>query len=1237
MKSIDHSKSFLESQAPFCPPNGNGSRPKALAELDQLVALASLTTNTSTAVLMRLQEDQFILEAAFGHPPENQTVYSALYRHTMEKRSLVTFEDLSKDPDWTSHPLASDKNVLRRYGGTTIIDNDGSILGILAVHDREPGILSAESRQSLLHLSSLASRIFEAARMEVKLNATEAELEHAREAYNKSEAFYHSLVESLPQNILRKDLDGRFTFANQNFCNVLGKPLEEIIGKTDFDFSSSELATKYQNDDRQVAETGKRFETIEENQTVTLEQNYVHVVKTPIYDRHGQIVGIQGIFWDVTEQRKTEKDLAFERDLLRSLLDSIPDHVYFKDQSSRFIVCSKELADRLGLDSPDEAIGKTDFDFFSPEHAQPAFEDEQRIINTGKPVIGKIEKEILKDGGENWILTSKMPFRSGNGSIIGTFGVSKDVTSLIQTRQELEQAQKKYRDIFEQAVEGIFQTSPDGGFIEANPALARIYGYESAQALLDQVTDIGKQLYVDQRQRRHFQQLMDQKGEVHDFESEIFRKDGKKIWIAETGRVVKDEEGKIKYYEGIVEDISERKRAESAMQIARDVALESTRLKSIFLANMSHEIRTPMNGIIGMAGLLRRTTLDEEQGHFALTIEESGLTLLRLINDILDFSKMESGKMTLEKAEFEPSTVVESVAELLNENAQRKGIELILWIDPLIPRLVIGDATRLRQVLNNLVGNAIKFTSEGEVQILVKPIRTQGNRCRLKFEVQDTGIGIPKEAKRHIFRAFTQADESTTRKFGGTGLGLAISKQLIELMGGKLQVESEANKGSNFWFNLPFERSTSTPVASHTPNKYFNGARVLIVDGNRTVGDLIHKTLRPEGIHCTIVNSSSRARQMVEETQSKGKPFDYLIVDLNVSGNRGLKLCATIRSMPAGRLIKKILMSPVGKKTPSRRLAECDISCVITKPIKRAQLLNGLERARLGEKAGTNSTLGTQPPEPAPRASKPLNGTKILVVEDNVVNQSVALHVLKQLGYEGVAANNGLEAIAILNQIYFPLIFMDCQMPELDGYQTTEKIREMEAAAKDEGKPHIRIIAMTANAMEGDRQRCLDAGMDDYISKPIMLPDIEAVLSGLKAPTLPSTENSDDKTVPRLDSNVLANFNKLSPEDPYDPLTDLAELFGEEIPKQKKGLEEALAQGDAKKFTHIAHTFKGSANNIGARRLAELCQKLEEWESDLRESSEEIQSILGKIQKEADSVLESLADIVAKRNTGSKS
>ena len=1206
-------------------------RSHSLSALKQVAALAATSTDSPIAAVVKVERDRFTLVSAYGSEDETLLSQPALYQRTLREGTLLEIEDLHRDPEWNDAPSSPRSDTLRHFIGIPIQGSKGQVWGVLAAYAPTPQSLLPEARATFLRLPSLVTTFVEANEREKVLHRTEAELERAREAFNKSEAFYHSLVESLPQNILRKDLDGRFTFANERFCEALGKPLDEIIGRTDFDFFPTDLAKKYQSDDRRVVETGQRFETIEEHQSGDLEQNYVHVAKTPIYDGRGQVVGIQGIFWDVTEQRKTEKDLAFERDLLRSLLDSIPDHVYFKDQSSRFIVCSKELSDRLGLASPEEAIGKTDFDFFSSEHAEPAYQDEQRIIKTGVPVIGKIEKEITKDGTENWVLTSKMPFRSGSGAIIGTFGVSKDVTSLVQTRQQLEQAQKKYRDIFEQAVEGIFQTSTDGRYLEVNPALARIYGYQSAEALLNEVTDIGRQLYADPRRRKAFQRQMDARGEVHEFESEIYRRDGSKIWIAETARVVKDDEGTIKYYEGIVEDISERKRAESALQMARDAALESTRLKSIFLANMSHEIRTPMNGIIGMAGLLARTNLDEEQRHFAATIEQSGFTLLRLINDILDFSKMESGKMTLERAPFDLTGVVESVGELLAENGQRKGVEVILCLDPNLPTRVGGDATRLRQVLHNLLGNAIKFTPKGEVQIVVKPQRSQGQKARIRFEVIDTGIGIDPKALRHIFKAFTQADESTTRKFGGTGLGLAISRQLIDLMGGRLQVESEPGQGSRFWFTLSFDRCEETSPPPSLPQS-FRGARVLVVHDHRTVCKLIQQQLKPAGIECVSVNSARRARQLMETDRHQSRPFDYLIVDLNVSGNRGLKLCSIVGNLPGGKQIRKLLLIPVGKKISSRRLTECDVSWVITKPIRRCQLFRALERAQLGEKLGAQAN--TAPPQgnvPSPHPM-PSRQTRVLVVEDNPVNQSVALHVLRELGFDGIAANNGLEAIAMLNQSHFPIVFMDCQMPELDGYETTRRIREMEAAQQMGNRERIRIIATTANTMEGDRQRCLDAGMDDYVSKPIMLPVLEKLLSGLPHPH-PQSE-SDPHTAPlqRLDPNVLANFNKRSPEDPYDPLAELATLFAKEVDSQHKALELALEEADPQRFRQVAHTFKGSANNIGARRLARLCFELEHWDFGLNSPEAELQTRLTEVLKEAEAVLDELAETVTQRN-----
>ncbi len=1225
--------SFLETATHS---NASASQDASLRELEQILFLATTGTGTTRGNIKGIDGDQLPILASLGESGDASELENALSRHTLDRQQLATYSDLGTEPAWKTAFTTPQSQLPRRYAALPLTDAEEQPIGLIEVFGDQPGEFSAEQRQALLALASVTAALLQTNRLKATLERTKSELRHSREAYDKSEAFYHSLVESLPQNILRKDLEGTFTFANQNFCQALGKPLEAIIGKTDFDFFPADLAEKYQRDDRQVSETGQRFETTEKHQTATMEDAYVHVVKTPIYDRDGQIVGIQGIFWDVTEQRKTEKDLAFERDLLRSLLDSIPDHVYFKDQSSRFIICSKELTDRLGLASPEDAIGKTDFDFFSQKHAQPAFEDEQQIIATGNPVIGKVEREILKDGKENWILTSKMPFRSASGAIIGTFGVSKDVTSLIETRQELEKAQKKYQDIFEKAVEGIFQTTPDGTYLEANPALARIYGYHSASELLREITDIGKQLYVDQKRRIEFQRTMEAQGEVHDFESEIYRQDGSKIWIAETARVVKDETNQVKYYEGIVEDISERKRAEAAMQLARDAALESTRLKSIFLANMSHEIRTPMNGIIGMAGLLRRTDLAPEQEHFANTIEQSGLTLLRLINDILDFSKMESGKMKLEKAEFDPSKVMESVVELLAENAYRKGIELILRVDPKIPPSVIGDATRLRQVLNNLVGNAIKFTPEGQVEVILQPARTQGQKCRLSIEVIDSGIGIDREAKRHIFKAFTQADESTTRRFGGTGLGLAISRQLIELMGGRLQVESEKGKGSRFWFTLPFERCQAERP-KQTLNPHLRGARVLVVAANRAICSYVQHSLASNGIQTVIANSISRARQILNKDTSG--QFDYVIVDWNVSGNRGLKLCSTVSDMPQGDQIKKILLVPVGKKIPSRRLVDCDISCVVTKPIRPGQILNSLERAYEGEKAGGQVAPGPLSVE-TPEAT-PSTGITVLVVEDNPVNQSVALHVLKELGYDGVAADNGLEAIALLNQRSFPIIFMDCQMPELDGYETTRQIREMEARDTFSDRKPVRIIAMTANAMEGDRQRCLDAGMDDYISKPVMLPAVEAALKNASptgatpsapAPQPNGTEPSSADAVPRLDAEVLKNFQKADRNDSYDPLEDLAALFTEEVSRQLQAMKSALETKQGGELHRLAHTFKGSANNLGARRLAHHCLELESAGEDFSDSDgNAFANILSAIETEADQTLSELATLVESR------
>lgn len=1066
-----------------------------------------------------------------------------------------------------------------------------------------------------------------------ELSHARRELGELREAFDKAEAFHRSLLESLPQNVLRKDLQGRFLFANQNFCRALGKSIDQVIGKTDFDFFPAELAEKYQSDDRRVVQTGQPMETVEEHRPRPSEHRHVRVLKTPVRNADGDILGIQVIFWDVTQQRKMEKQLAFERDLLRSLLDFVPDHVYFKDLDSRFIACSKELADRLGLQSPQEAIGKTDFDFFSEQHARSAFADEQAILRTGKPLIGKVEKEVLLDGDESWMLTSKMPFRAGSGGVIGTFGVSRDITSLVQTRQQLEKAQQKYRDIFEKAVEGIFQSTPAGRYLEANPALARIYGYSSAQDLLQNLTDIGKQLYVDPKRRRKFQQLMEQKGEVHEFESQIYRRDGSTIWIAETARAVCGLDGSLQYYEGVVEDITERKRAQAALQAARDAALEAARIKSIFLANISHELRTPLNGIIGMAGILRRTPLNEDQQHFADTIQQSGLALLRLINNILDFSKIESGNLQLQNVEFDPAELAENVAELLAGTAQKKGVELILSIDSAMPQRLSGDADRLRQILNNLAGNAVKFTDKGEVNIALRLLRSKQGKPRLRFEIADTGIGIAPEAQRRIFKAFAQADESTTRKFGGTGLGLAISRQLIEHMGGRLQLKSELGAGSQFWFTLSFEPIRKASNVTLPQTGRLDGLRILLVENNRTLCRAIRQILSPHRIHLSVAHSAAQASRILKKNHAKKEPpINCLIVDSNISANRGLKLCATAHSMQGGQRIRKLLLTPVGKKISRRRLDECGVHSLLAKPVQRKQLLASLQPTKQTDKTESPPARNPSTAHASPLSQPAAKNLNILIVEDDKINQTVAFHTLKQLGYEAVIANNGLEALALLAKTPFPIIFMDCQMPELDGYQTAKRIRENEAKTPDAKR--TRIIAMTANAMEDDRQKCIDAGMDDYIPKPVMLSDVEAAISKTNDPISPASPPEDATKLTRLDPKILANFQKPYPQSQEHPLAEIAQLFQQEAPRRLAQLTKSLSSKNREEMKKIAHTFKGSASNVGARRLAAYCRQLERCLTQPN-PWEQASPLLAFIQSEAQAVAAELTSQASALNNPS--
>jgi two-component system sensor histidine kinase/response regulator len=643
---------------------------------------------------------------------------------------------------------------------------------------------------------------------------------------------------------------------------------------------------------------------------------------------------------------------------------------------------------------------------------------------------------------------------------------------------------RMYRSIFENAIEGIFQTTPDGHYLNVNPALAKMYGYESTQALMEGLTRIENELYVDPRRRLDFIAEMRENGFVRSFESEIYRRDKSRIWISENARAVCNPAGALLYYEGMVEDITERKRLENELKTAMQAAEAANRMKSEFLANMSHEIRTPMNGVMGMTELLLMSDLTAEQRGFANTVRISGESLLIVLNDILDFSKIEAGKLDLEMIDFDLNEAIDNIMDLLAAQAHSKGLELAAFVHPEVPIHLRGDPGRVRQIVNNLVGNAVKFTSQGEVVVKVTQVRRTESGILLRFEVRDTGIGIELDAQLRLFEAFSQADSSTTRRYGGTGLGLAISKKLVRLMKGEIGVESIPGRGSTFWFTAEFERQTT---ADKSPvGKDLSGLHMLIVDDNATNREILAHYAHLWKVRSRCAASGEEALRLLREAACDD-PYELVILDMQMPDMDGMMLARTIKNDPLTAGVQLVMLTSLGHHLDPAELREVGVEACVLKPVQQARLLDRLTEVLSGSLTKWAETLKASGKLP-PISSIAQSHTSFLVAEDNRINQMVALGLLHKLGYTADLAPNGLEVLEAIKRRPYDIILMDCQMPELDGYETTRRIRATQ-------KVHIpRIIAMTAHAMRGEAERCLEAGMDDYLSKPVHIESLRATL-----------------------------------------------------------------------------------------------------------------------------------------------
>jgi PAS domain S-box-containing protein len=1011
------------------------------------------------------------------------------------------------------------------------------------------------------------------------------------------EVTLRALIEHVPATVYidRLDETGSNVYTSPRLESELGYTVEEWV-------SDKDLYTKVlhpEDRERILAEYRRARDTDEPFRAeyrMIARDGTVHWFldeAAVIRDETGRPAYFHGFLLDITEQRKladalrsSEEELRRQQQYVESLVEINPTAIVTVDRDGR-ITSWNLAAEELFSYSRNEAIGRNLDDLVvGREDLRSQAVSYEEVLRAGR--FHTITQRARRDGTLADVELIVVPVME-KGEPTGYLVIYHDISQLQRQKQY-------YESLLEVSPTAIVTVDPDYKVTSWNPAAEKLFGYTREEAVGRDVDSLVAKTEAVHREAVQVNRQAKEGGQVR-LTTRRTRKDGSLVDVDVRAAPIRVGDQMVGLYV-LYHDISE-------LQRAREQAEGATQAKSAFLAMMSHEIRTPMNAVIGMTGLLLDTDLTPEQRSYAEVIRSSGEALMAIIDDILDFSKIEAGRLELERRPLDLRDCVESALELVTPSASSKGLDLAYLLEQGLPGAIVGDATRLRQILINLLNNAIKFTDKGEVVLSVdgealgSDEGEVGRKHRLHFAVRDSGIGIPQDRLSRLFESFSQVDPSTTRRYGGTGLGLAISKRLSELMGGTIWVESRVGEGSTFHFTIQAEQAPAlAPAHERGAPPQLHGRRVLVVDDNATNRHILVRQAESWGMLARDTASPAQALEWIR----RGDPFDLAILDLQMPEMDGGTLAAEIGRYRDARALPLVLLTSLGSREEVRGGVEFAAS--LTKPIKPSQLYDTLLNVFGAAPAGVQAPAPPEGPVEQLAERVPL---RILVAEDNIVNQQVALLLLKKLGYRADVAADGLEALQALEREPYDVVLMDVQMPRMDGLEATRRIRQRWPEGR---RPHV--IAATANAMQEEREACLAAGMDDYLSKPIRLEEVAAALSrcrphlappapaparesgvGAQAPS-PAQPEPQGQPLPAgvLHPPALERLLDTIGDDP-DLLRALIDTFLGDVPRLIDGARRGLQQGQADEVRRAAHTLKSNGATFGATSLSELSRELE--------------------------------------------